>query len=261
MQTTKTVKINFPGYKGNKLDARLELPASNSTKIKAYAIISNCFTCTKNTITTFRLSKELAKHGYATLRFDFSGLGNSEGIFSKTSFTSNVTEIVAAANFLHNNYQAPSLLLGHSLGGTATLEAAMKTDAAITDVRAIVTIASPSQPDHILHHFGNALKQLDQGLSATIEVAGVRYEIEPSFIKDLMSYDMKKRLSSIREPVLIFNIKNDELVNENNSIELNRWIKSDSEIITLKDSNHLLSNKKDIELVAGKIINWYESLG
>lgn len=261
MQTTKTIKVSFPGWKGNKLDGRLELPSGHlADDIKSYVIICNCFTCTKETITTFRISKELAQNGYATLRFDFSGLGDSEGVFSSTSFTSNVHDVVAASNFLHKNYHAPSLLLGHSLGGTAALVAAMQIDKAMTKVRAISTIASPSQPSHILHHFGNALTLLDQGMPASIEVAGQQYEIEPSLIQDLMSYDMEKRLASMKKPVLIFNIKNDELVGESNAIELDQWIKSDSVIITLKNTNHLISNKQDTAFVVRKIISWYEAL-
>lgn len=263
MQPTKTVKINFPGWKKNILDARLELPAEGPEKIKAYTVISNCFTCTKNTITTFRISKAMAQNGYASLRFDFSGLGNSEGIFSKTSFSSNVYEIVAASNFLREHYRAPSLLIGHSLGGTAALVAAMKINQTMSNsmekVKSIVTIASPSQPDHILHHFGDSQALLDKGIPAKIDVANQQYEIEPSFIKDLAAYDMKKNLASLETPVLIFNIKNDELVDENNALELNRWINGDSKIITLENTNHLLSNKQDSDLVARKIVNWYES--
>jgi esterase/lipase len=257
MQTTKTLKVTFSGWKKNKLDGRLELPHSCSPdKIKAYVIICNCFTCTKDTITTFRISKELAKSGYAVLRFDFSGLGNSEGAFSETSFTSNVFEIIAAADFLREKHKAPSLLLGHSLGGTAALEVAMQ----ISEVKAISTIASPSQPDHILHHFGDALTLLEQNTPASIKVADQQYEIDPAFIKDLKTYNMKERLSLMRKPTLIFNIKDDKLVSENNSTELDRWIKGDSEIITLNNSNHLLTNKKDTELVVKNIIPWYENI-
>jgi len=257
MQTTKTVKVNFSGWHGNRLDGRLELPADN---IKAYAIICNCFTCTKDTITTYRISKALAQHGYATLRFDFSGLGDSEGVFSQTSFSSNVYEVVAAAGFLKQSYQAPSLLIGHSLGGTATLVAAMQANEVMADVSAISTIASPSQPDHILHHFGDALALLEQGIASSINVAGQQYEIEPPFIKDLITYDMNTLLSSLNKPVLIFNIKNDELVGESNAVELDQWIEGDSKIITLENTNHLLSARPDTELVAKEIINWYEKI-
>jgi putative redox protein len=242
MQTTKTVKVSFSGWEGNKLDGRLELPSGGPAKIKAYTIICNCFTCTKDTLTTFRVSKELAQHGYATLRFDFSGLGDSEGVFSKSSFTSNVYEVLAASNFLRENYRAPSLLLGHSLGGTAALKAAMQINEAMANVRAISTIASPSQPDHILHHFGNALTLLDQGFPASIEVAGQHYGIEPPFIEDLKTHNMEEKLASLDKPVLIFNISDDELVGESNAEELNKWVKGESEIITVENSNHLLSN-------------------
>lgn len=262
MRTTKTIKVNFPGWDKNRIDGRLELPSDGYEKnIKAYTVICNCFTCTKNTITTYRISKALAQNGYACLRFDFSGLGNSEGEFSKTSFSSNVYEVVAASNFLLEHYKSPSLLLGHSLGGTAVLEAAIQNNRGIDNVRAIATIASPSKPDHILHHFGNALDLLKKGESASIEVAGQSYAIDSSFIDDLTEYDnMSERLSRLNKPVLIFNIKNDQLVDENNAIELNEWIKGKSEIITLENTDHLLSDKNDTKFVAEKIISWYENI-
>ena len=246
-----SIKARFPGGSGHMLDGRLEMP---DTPPKAYAICCHCFTCNKDTLTSYRISKAMAKKGYATLRFDFTGLGGSEGIFSQTGFSSNVADVLAAIDYLRTHHQAPTLLIGHSLGGTAILEAAIQTE----EVKAAVTIASPSQPDHVLHHFGHALTLLEQGIPSSIEVAGEYYDIEPEFIEDLRSYDMQQRLSDLNKPVLIFNVINDALVSEKNASELDAWIKGESEIVTLENSDHLLSKKPDTDLVAGTISKWFE---
>lgn len=250
--TAKTLKISFPGWNGYQLDARLELPAG---KAEAFAIFCHCFTCTKDTITTFRISRALAQRGYAVLRFDFTGLGGSEGNFSQTNFSSNVNDVMAAIDYLRQHYEAPALLMGHSLGGTAAVEAAMHAE----EVKAAVTVASPSQPDHVLHHFGHTLTLLEQGLPASIDVAGQHYDIEPQFIDDLKKYDMAQRFITMEKPVLIFNIINDALVSEDNATELDQWIRGDTRVITLENSDHLLSNRQDTEFVADEIVKWFKS--
>ena len=235
------------------LDARLELPIDAPN---AWAVISHCFTCTKDTITVFRISRLLAEQGIATLRFDFTGLGGSDGDFAHTNFTTEVADVHAAVEFLRDNYQAPSLLIGHSLGGTAMLEAAMHIDS----VKAVVTIASPSQPDHVLHHFGHALTLLEQGIASSIEVAGQHYDIEPQFLEDLRQFDMQHRLASLDKPVLIFRVLHDALVDGDNADEINAWTSGAARIITLDKADHLLSNKIDAALVADEIARWFENL-
>ena len=249
----KTIKTGFAGSAGFHLDARLELPAEPP---RAWAIASHCFTCTKDTITIFRISRMLAEQGIAVLRFDFTGLGNSEGDFALSNFTSDVADIHAAAEFLRNNYEAPALLIGHSLGGTAMLEAATELDS----VRAVVTIASPSQPDHVLHHFGHALTMLEQGIAASIEVAGQHYDIEPQFIEDLRRYDMQQHLASLDKPVLIFKILHDALVDGKNADEIAAWTKGPSRIVTLDKADHLLTDRDDAAFVANEIVQWFDDL-
>ena len=250
---TQTIKTGFRGGSGCYLDARLELPEATP---KAFAVASHCFTCTKDTITVFRVSRRLAEQGIAVLRFDFTGLGGSEGEFAQTNFTSDVKDVLAAVDFLRDNYAAPSLLIGHSLGGTAMLEAAISIDS----VKAVVTIASPSQPDHVLHHFGHALTMLEQGLSSSIEVAGRHYDIEPQFIQDLRQYDMQQRLASLDKPVLIFKVINDALVDGENADEISAWTGGKSRIVTLEQADHLLSNRDDAAFVADEIFSWFENL-
>mgnify|MGYP001827927528 CR=1 FL=1 len=223
---------------------------------RAFAIASHCFTCTKDTITVFRVSRMLAARGIAVLRFDFTGLGGSRGDFAETNFTTNVADVHAAVTYVSENYEPPTLLIGHSLGGTAMLEAAMHSDA----VRAVATIASPSQPDHVLHHFGHALTLLEQGIPSSIEVAGRHYEIEPHFLHDLRRYDMQQRLASLHKPVLIFRVVNDALVDSDNADEIRAWTGGPSNIITLEKADHLLSNRDDAEFVANEIADWFGNL-
>jgi putative redox protein len=250
---TQTIKTGFTGGAGHYLDARLELPSGAPS---AYAVASHCFTCTKDTITVFRISRLLAAHGIAVLRFDFTGLGNSQGDFARSNFTTDVADVHTAIEFLRNNYQAPSLLIGHSLGGTAMLEAAIDAES----VKAVATIASPSQPDHVLHHFGHALTMLEQGIASSIEVGGRHYDIEPQFIADLRQYDMQQRLALLDKPVLIFKVLHDALVDEHNADEINTWTHGPSRIITLDQADHLLSNKDDAAFVADEIMAWFDNL-
>ncbi len=253
MRNTTTLKINFTGGSGYELDARLEMPA---TTPKAFAIFCHCFTCTKDTITTFRISRALAEQGYAVLRFDFTGLGNSKGEFSQSNFTTNVADIMAAVDYLRAHHQPPSLLMGHSLGGTAAIEAAIQVD----EVMAAVTVASPSQPDHVLHHFGAALTMLEQGIPASIDVAGEHYDIEPQFIEDLHKYQMQQRFSHMNKPTLIFSVIDDALVKGSNAVELAQWINAETTLIELKNSDHLLSAKQDTEFVASEIDRWFSEM-
>ena len=217
---------------------------------------SHCFTCTKDTITVYRISRLLAAHGIAVLRFDFTGLGGSHGDFAATNFSSDVADVYAAVDYLGDHYQTPSLLIGHSLGGTAMLEVARNID----NIKAVVTIASPSQPDHVLHHFGPALTRLQQGIAASIEVAGRNYPIEPQFLQDLQQYDMQRRLSSLQVPVLIFRVLNDALVDNDNADEIHAWTAGPSRIITLDKADHLLSNRNDTAFVADEIVKWFDEL-
>jgi len=249
----KTIKTEFDGGNGYRLDARLEMPSGPP---RAFAIASHCFTCTKDTITVFRISRMLAARGIAVLRFDFTGLGGSQGDFAETNFTTNVADVHAAVKYVSENYAPPALLIGHSLGGTVMLEAAMHSDTA----QAVVTIASPSQPDHVLHHFGHALTLLEQEIPSSIEVAGRHYEIEPQFLHDLRQYNMQQRLASLMKPVLIFRVVNDALVDSDNADEISAWTGGPSKIITLEKADHLLSNRDDAEFVANEIAEWYGNL-
>ena len=252
---TKSIKCNFKNSRGHVLDARLDMPADIGTEsIKAFIIFCHCFTCSKETITTFRLSRLLAENGYAVLRFDFTGLGNSGGDFSETTFTGTQDDLISAINFLIDNYQAPQFLIGHSLGGTTALAVAQGYDS----IKGIVTVASPSEPEHVLHHFGHALTLLEQNISASFKVAGQFFDIDPEFVEDVRAADMQSRLSELEKPVLIINIEDDALVKESNAEEIQQWVKGETELSTLKNTDHLLSDRQASADAAQKIIDWLQ---
>lgn len=257
---TKTIKCHFKNKQNYMLDARLDVPKDFELtaidRVKAFVISCHCFTCSKETITTYRISRLLAEQGYAVLRFDFMGLGNSEGDFSSTTFTSTLDDLNSAINFLSENFQAPAFIIGHSLGGTTALAVAQRHES----IKGVVTIASPSEPEHVLHHFGHALTLLEQGSAASFEVAGAFYDIEPQFVEDVRSVDMPSILSALEKPVLIFNVENDALVDKKNAQEIEDWIKGKAELVTLKNTNHLLSDKTATADVAAKIIDWMEEI-
>ncbi|MCG6938581.1 MAG: alpha/beta fold hydrolase [Gammaproteobacteria bacterium] len=254
---TKSIKCQFNNSRGYRLDARLDVPADfdNNSTIP-FIVFCHCFTCSKETITTFRLSRLLAEQGFGVLRFDFTGLGNSEGEFSATNFSTTQDDLRCAIHYLQTHYQPPSFLMGHSLGGTTGLSIAQQYDS----VEAVVCIASPSSPDHVLHHFGHTLTLLEQDIPASFEVAGQYFEIEPGFVDDVRSVNMRATLGELDKPVLLFNIENDALVNESNAKEIQQWVKGETELITLKNTDHLLSDRQSSGKVAQQIVVWLENI-
>ena len=252
---TKSIKCNYKNSRGFALDARLDVPADiDIKKVATFIIFCHCFTCTKETITSFRLSRLLAEQGFGVLRFDFTGLGNSEGDFASSNFSTTQDDLRSAINFLKDKYQAPLFLMGHSLGGTTALSVAQDYDF----VKGVVTVASPSKPEHVLHHFGHALTLLEQNIAASFEVAGQHYAIEPEFVEDVRNTDMQSILSRLDKTVLIFSIENDAVVGEDNAKEIQQWVKGETQLIILRNTDHLLSDRQSSADVAKKIIEWLD---
>jgi putative redox protein len=250
---TRMIKCQFSNSRGQLISARIDYPADRALEeIDSFATFSHCFTCTKETITTFRLSRLLAEHGYAVLRFDFTGLGDSEGDFAETTFETTQDDLRCAVRFLQDNYHSPGFVMGHSLGGTTALSIAGEFDS----INGVVTVASPSQPSHVLHHLDDALTMLEQGLPASFEVAGQLYTINPEFVDDVREFDMQDVLKTLHKPVLAFNIENDALVNAGNAWEIKKFTAGKVEIINIKNSDHLLSDRASTELVANEILKW-----
>lgn len=255
---TQTIKTRFTNSRQLSLDARIDIPrdTTNDNKNTAWIIFCHCFTCTKETITTFRLSRLLAEQGYAVLRFDFTGLGGSEGKFSDTTFETMRDDLRSAINMLQQSHEAPAYIMGHSLGGTTALSVADEFDS----IRAVVTIASPSQPSHVLHHFGSALEKLENNQATKFSVAGQQYVLKPSFLHNVRQTDMQSILSTFYKPVLCISIEDDVLVGIQNAEQISQWVNGTVERFHINNSDHLLSDRQATEEVAVHIVDWIQCI-
>lgn len=247
-------KIQFENVKKNQLSGILDFPAA--IKPKAYIIISHCFTCTKQTITTARLSRGLAQAGFAVLRFDFTGLGDSEGVFADTHFRSMLCDVESAANFLSMHYTPASILIGHSMGGTASLAATQYSCATLNGIQKIITLASPATPAHVLHHFGGALALLQRGENAHIKVAGQNYPVKPHFIKDVMTYNMDKQMQDCGLSIMAVRAGNDSLVEAQEADQIVDYTRGDSLLYQIDGADHLFSGRGHGALLLSYIIDW-----
>lgn len=245
-------KVTFLNSKGLKLSGSLEMPEDAAPK--AYAIFSHCFTCNKNLINVKFISETLSARGIATLRFDFSGLGDSEGDFAKTDFTSNIDDLLHAAKFLEDNYEAPKLLVGHSLGGAASIVAAEK----IESVRAITTIGTPSTLDHIRRVFTSKLDDIMSQGSALVDVAGREVEIGKGFVEDLSRYNIKRTLNNLEKPLLVLHSPDDDMVGIDHATAIFMAARHPKSFISLDQVDHLIKNIKDARYV-GELINAWVS--
>ena len=193
----KRLRVDFPGSGGQSIAGRLDIPADEPL---AFAIFAHCFTCTKDLKAATWIGRELVDHRIAVLRFDFAGLGESSGDFADTNFTSNLDDLVAAADFLRRAYRAPQILIGHSLGGTAVLVAAAR----IPETRAVVTIAAPSETVHLGEFLSRQAPDLAPDESAQIEVAGRPVRIKGQLLDDLRRQDIRQTIADLGRPLLIF---------------------------------------------------------
>ena len=247
-------QLLFPGHNGQALAATLDY--SEGVEPLEYALMSHCFTCTRQTITTARLSRGLARNGIAVLRFDFTGLGESEGEFAETHFRSMIEDIACAAEFLSKHYKPPSLLLGHSMGGTASLAAAQLDNASLRAVKRVVTLASPAFPAHVLHHFGSAMPLLEQGKDAEISVAGRAHPVKPSFVDDVESYDMSKQMTGFDLDVLAARAGEDELVGTEAAEQILAYTQGNRCLVDIEGADHLFSNRDHATQLERAVLNW-----
>ena len=236
------------------LDARLDIPVDfDNNSNGCFIIYCHCFTCSKETITSHRISRMLAKRGFAVLRFDFTGLGNSEGEFATTTFRSMQDDLKSAIGFLTKNYQAPSFIVGHSFGGTIALSVAQSNK----DIKGVVTLASPFDPAHVLHHLDqSSISLLDNDMPSSFEVAGELFDIDPEFVHDVRAFNMKAVVAKLNKPALILNIENDNVVDEDNSRQIQQWHSGETVLVDIKNSDHMLSDRESSEAVADLISNW-----
>jgi len=184
--------------------------------VKAYAIFAHCFTCSKNLKAAVHITRALAKRGITTLRFDFTGLGSSEGDFSNTNFSSNVDDLVAAASFMNNEMESPAILVGHSLGGAAVIHAAHQ----IESVKAVATIGSPADPSHVKENFSMKIDKIKESGEATVELAGRPFKIKKQFLEDLEAASMEDRVSTLNRALLIMHSPLDNTVGIDNAAHL-----------------------------------------
>ncbi len=245
----KKQKLTFPNEQGDLLSATLELPDNHP---HAFAIFAHCFGCTKDVLATARISRALTQTGIAVLRFDFTGLGESAGEFGETTFSTNITDIVYGAKFLRENYQAPKLLIGHSLGGAAVIVAA----SLIPEVGAVATIGAPSEPAHVSHLFESHMEKIEQEGSTTIQIAGKSLEIKKAFLDDIKTHNLEGILKNMHKALLIFHSPIDEIVSIDHARKLYEAAKHPKSFVSIDNGNHLLTRKEDTEFVATVLASW-----
>ena len=240
-------KIEFVSN-GVKLSGLLELPSSQAF---SYALFAHCFTCGKDIAAASRISSALTESGIAVLRFDFTGLGNSDGDFSNTNFSSNIEDLLAACDFLRREYQAPSMLIGHSLGGAAVLAMANS----VQEVKAVVTIGAPYGASHVAHNFSAALDKINKKGEAEVTLGLRQFRIKKQFLDDINQYS-GDGFSPLKKALLVMHSPIDATVSIEEAEKIYRSAKHPKSFISLDDADHLLSRKKDSEYVAKTIAGW-----
>ncbi|PCI69094.1 MAG: osmotically inducible protein C [Piscirickettsiaceae bacterium] len=246
--TQSRIKIEFPGHDGTKLSGLLEVPES---KTQAYALFAHCFTCSKNIAAATRISRALKGNGIAVLRFDFTGLGNSDGDFANTNFSSNVQDLLAATDYLREHYQAPALLIGHSLGGAAVLKAALD----IPEAVGVVTIGAPFGAEHVMKQFKGQADEIEANGVAEVDLAGRKFTIQKQFLDDLKSQNTSG-IAQLKKALLIFHSPVDQTVSINEAEKIYVAAKHPKSFISLDNADHLLSHKEDAAYVADNISAW-----
>lgn len=243
----KTEKVSFPGATGQTIAALLDRPDGETI---GYCLFAHCFTCTKNLNVIVNIARQLTGEGLALLRFDFTGLGQSEGEFAQTTFTTNTLDLVAAAEFLKENYAAPSALIGHSLGGAAVLSAAHQ----IPSVRCVATIGAPADPTHIKHLLEGA--DYDEAGIADVKIGGRPFRIGKEFVDDLESHDSAERIAKLNIPIMIFHSPVDTVVGIENAEWIYRAARHPKSFVSLGGADHLVSDARDAALVGHVLSAW-----
>lgn len=248
----KAQKVQFKNAQGKQLSGVLEKPLDS--KPEHYAIFAHCFTCGKDFRTERNITLALSQNGYAVLRFDFTGLGQSEGDFADSNFTSNVEDIIAAAHFLEQEYDAPHLLVGHSLGGTAVLMAAGK----LKSIQAVATMGAPCDPAHVLQMLSeNSLEEIKAKGEATVSLAGRSFKIKEQFVEDLQKGGIEKVLEDMRQKaLLVMHSPQDDTVEIENARHIYSAAFHPKSFISLDGADHLLTHKKDSEYAGAMIAQW-----
>jgi putative redox protein len=247
----RTERLQFANAKGEKLAALIDLPLG---KPVAFALFAHCFTCGKDNLAAKHISERLAMCGIGVLRFDFTGLGMSEGEFADTHFSSNVDDLVAAGDHLRKTYGAPAILIGHSLGGAAVLAAAHR----IPDAHAVVTIAAPSDPAHVVGLFKDDVDKIREQGQVEVRLAGRPFRIKREFLDDVAQQRIEDCLANLRKALLVFHSPTDDIVGIENASRIFITAKHPKSFVSLAGADHLLSKKDDAVYVANVIAAWAE---
>lgn len=242
----QNLRVEFPNAAGEILSGILSLPI---TAPRAYALFAHCFTCTKNLKAATNISRSMTAAGIAVLRFDFTGLGESEGSFADTNFSSNVDDLVTAARFLEAEYAAPSVLVGHSLGGTAVLQAAKEIPSAV----AVATIGSPAEPAHVAHLLGESREELEASGLAEVKLGGRPFTIKRQFLDDIEAHSLSESVASLRRALLVMHAPLDDTVEVENASSLFGAAKHPKSFISLDKADHLLTRNED-SVYAGHVL-------
>ena len=245
----RSERFAFPGSQGHNLSARLDSPDGAP---RAVALFAHCFSCGKDVLAAGRIARALTQYGIAVLRFDFTGLGSSDGDFANTNFSSNVGDLLAAANHLRQVQAAPTILIGHSLGGTAMLAVAGD----IPEARAIATIAAPYEPGHVANQFRDRLAEIEAQGEAEVVLAGRPFRIRRQFLDDLRAHSHEERIVDLRKALLVLHAPLDAVVGIDNATEIFVRAKHPKSFISLDRADHLLSQPADAEYAATVIAAW-----
>lgn len=250
-ETIESVRLAFRGPSGADLAARLDLPTAPP---RAYAVFAHCFTCSKDILAARAIAAALATRGFAVLRFDFTGLGASGGEFAHTNFSSNVEDLVAAADHLREHFAAPALLVGHSLGGAAVLAAAES----IPEVVAVATLGAPADVAHVLHNFGSNLPIIESEGSAEVVLGGRLFRVARSFVTDAVMHRLEDKIARLRRALLVLHAPGDETVGIENAARIFEAARHPKSFVSLDDADHLLSRADDARYAANVIAAWCE---
>ncbi len=242
-------KLSFVNQEGQTLSGLLEMPAG---EVLATALFAHCFTCSKDIAAASRISKALANKGLAVLRFDFTGLGNSDGDFANTNFSSNIEDLTAAAKHLASEIAPPALLIGHSLGGAAVLAAAGR----IPEAKAVVTIGAPSTPGHVRHLFAGSEAEIMENGQAEVHLAGRKFTIKDQFIHDIESHSLEQQVARLNKALLICHSPVDETVPIDEAARIYTHAKHPKSFLSLDNADHLLTRRADSEYAAAVIAAW-----
>ncbi len=246
-----TQAVTFPGASGNSLAARLDGPAAPPV---AYALFAHCFTCSKDTRAAAYISEALAERGIAVLRFDFTGLGGSEGDFANTNFSSNVGDLLAAAEYLRRNHRAPAILIGHSLGGAAMLAAAPK----IAEALAVVTIGSPFEPSHVLSLLRDSQETIQRDGQAHVDIGGRPFVVKKQFLDDIEGHKLGDTLARLGKALLVMHSPRDTVVNIDNASKIFLAARHPKSFVSLDPADHLLSRREDARYAGHLLAAWAE---